>query len=69
MEQTTVKVRIGTTVNLGDFENYRLDIEVEDFIRPRDGEGKEAFNNAIDRVYNLVEAKLFEKVNPYKKEA
>jgi hypothetical protein len=59
---TKISVRLGTTVNLGDFENIRLDIEVQDHVRSVD----KSTGTAIDRVYALVEAKLAEKLEPYK---
>lgn len=62
---TKISVRLGTTVKLADFENIRLDIEVED--RVREGIDKNT-PAAIDRVYDLVEAKLAEKLEPYKGE-
>jgi hypothetical protein len=59
---TKISVRLGTTVNLGDFENIRLDVEVQDHVRSVD----KSTGAAIDRVYSLVEAKLAEKLQPYK---
>lgn len=60
---TRINVRFGTTVNIGDFENVRLDIEVEDYVR--EGVDKNSAE-AIDRVYSLVESKLVEKLLPYR---
>lgn len=60
---TKISVRLGTTVNLGDFENVRLDIEVED--RVREGIDKNT-PAAIDRVFDLVKEKLAEKLEPFK---
>lgn len=59
---TKISVRLGTTVNLGDFENIRLDVEVQDHVRSTD----KSTGAAIDRVHSLVEAKLAEKLEPYK---
>ena len=59
---TKISVRLGTTVNLGDFENIRLDVEVQDHVRSVD----KSTAAAIDRVHSLVEAKLAEKLEPYK---
>lgn len=59
---TKISVRLGTTVNLGDFENVRLDVEVQDHVRSTD----KSTGAAVDRVFNLVEAKLAEKLEPYK---
>jgi hypothetical protein len=47
---------------LGDFENIRLDVEVQDHVRSVD----KSTGAAIDRVHSLVEAKLAEKLEPYK---
>jgi hypothetical protein len=62
-EVTRINVRLGTTVNLGDFENIRLDIEVQDYVR--EGIDKNA-GEAINRVHELVEKKLAEKLNPFR---
>lgn len=59
---TKISVRLGTTVNLGDFENIRLDVEIEDHVRSTD----KSTSAAIDRVHALAEAKLAEKLDPYK---
>lgn len=54
-----VKVRLGSTINLGDFENVRLDIEIEDDVRPIDDNRTQ---NALDRVYEMVEINLVDKI-------
>lgn len=48
-----VRVALGRTINLGDFNSQRIDIEIEDTNRPDESNG-ELFN----RVYNAVEAQL-----------
>lgn len=63
MEQpTTISIKLETTVNLGNYENIRLEIRVDD--RVRDGIDKNT-GAAIDRIYNLVETKLAEKLETY----
>ncbi len=56
-ENTRVKVALGYTLNLGNFQSLRIDIEVAD--NKRDGENT---NEAFERVYGFVEDKLAEKV-------
>jgi methyl coenzyme M reductase subunit D len=56
-EQTKVTVGLGYTVNLGNFQSLRIDLSVSD--SKRDGENT---NEAFERVYSFVEAKLQEKV-------
>ena len=56
-EQTKVKVSLGFTANIGNFQAVRVDIGIED--HRRDGETMDA---AVDRVYKYVEAKLEERL-------
>lgn len=56
-EDTKVKVGLGYTLNLGNFQSLRIDIEIAD--SKRDGENT---NEAFERVYSFVEEKLAEKV-------
>jgi methyl coenzyme M reductase subunit D len=56
-EETKVTVGLGYTLNLGNFQSLRIDISITD--NKRDGENT---NEAFDRVYAFVEAKLQEKV-------
>jgi hypothetical protein len=56
-ENTKVRVALGYTLNLGNFQSLRIDVEVAD--NKRDGEST---NDAFERVYNFVEAKLADKV-------
>ena len=62
-ESTKVNVTLGYTLNLGNFQSLRLDIGVVD--SRRDGEN---VNEAFERVYGFVEAKLAEKINEAKSE-
>lgn len=56
-ESTKVSVTLGYTLNLGNFQSLRIDIGVVDSRR----EG-ETINEATERVYEFVEAKVSEKV-------
>lgn len=56
-ESTRVKVGLGYTLNLGNFQSLRIDVEVSD--SKRDSENT---NEAFERVYEFVENKLAEKV-------
>lgn len=56
-ESTRVKVGLGYTLNLGNFQSLRIDLEIAD--NKRDGENT---NDAFERIYEFVENKLAEKV-------
>jgi hypothetical protein len=56
-DSTKVNVSLGYTLNLGNFQSLRIDLGIVDSRR----EG-ESINEAFDRVYSFVEAKLAEKV-------
>jgi hypothetical protein len=56
--QSSIRVDLQFTRNLGNYENIKIGIAVEDFKRPG-----ESTNEATDRIYNFVETKLIEKVN------
>jgi hypothetical protein len=56
-ENTTVKVGLGYTLNLGNFQSLRIDLEISD--SKREGENT---SDTFDRVYAFVEDKLAEKV-------
>lgn len=58
IEPTRVRVALGYTVNMGNFESLRVDISVED--SARDGENAPKLT---ERVYAFTEAKLIEKVS------
>jgi hypothetical protein len=61
--KTKVTVSLGYTLNLGNFQSFRVDLGVED--SERDGE---SINDAFNRVYDFVEQKLVEKVKEAKTE-
>jgi hypothetical protein len=54
---TKINVTLGYTLNLGNFQSLRVDLGVVD--SKRDGEN---INEAFERVYSFVEAKLADKV-------
>lgn len=56
-DDTKVKVGLGYTLNLGNFQSLRIDVEITD--NKRDGEN---INDAFERVYSFVEEKLADKV-------
>lgn len=60
---TRVKVSLGYTLNLGNFQSLRIDIGVEDDRR----EG-ETVDEAFSRVYGFTESKLVQKINEAKEE-
>jgi hypothetical protein len=61
--ETKVSVTLGYTLNLGNFQSLRVDLGVVDSVR--DGENT---NDAMNRVYDFVEAKVVEKVQEAKEE-
>ena len=61
--ETKVSVTLGYTLNLGNFQSLRVDLGVVDHVR--DGE---TTNDATNRVYDFVEAKVVEKVQEAKLE-
>jgi hypothetical protein len=62
-EDTKVNVTLGYTLNLGNFQSLRVDIGVVDSRRD-----SETVNEAFERVYSFVEAKLADKINEAKAE-
>lgn len=63
-DDTKVRVALGYTLNLGNFQSLRIDLDITD--ARRDGE---TVNDAFDRVYKFVENKLTEKVREAQSEA
>ena len=61
--ETKVSVTLGYTLNLGNFQSLRVDLGVVDHVR-----NGETTNEAMDRVYDFVEAKVVEKVQEAKAE-
>jgi len=54
---STVRITLGHTANLGNFENVKVEVSVED-----DQRAGETTKQTIDRVYKLVEAELVARV-------
>lgn len=63
MDSTKVRVELGFTANVGDFQSLKVTIAIEDWRRDSD----ESLNAAVDRVYNYVESKLVEKLEQTKR--
>ena len=61
--QTGIKVELHFTRNLGNFENIKVGIAIEDYQR-----AGENIDEATDRVYIFVENKLMQKVNEIEEE-
>jgi len=62
-DKQKVKVSLGYTLNLGNFESLRIDVGVEDFVI-----GDENLDHAMIRTYNYVEEVLTLKVKEAKEE-
>ena len=61
--QTSIKVELQFTRNLGNYESLKVGIGIEDFKRQG-----ESTDEATDRVYAFVEKKLMEKVHEIEEE-
>jgi hypothetical protein len=57
-EATRLRVGLGHTLNLGNFESLRTDVSIEDSVR-----AGESIDEAYERVWAYVEAKLLKAVN------
>ena len=62
-DQTSIRVDLQFTRNLGNYENIKVGIAIEDFKRQG-----ETTDEATDRVYEFVENKLIEKMNEIEEE-
>jgi len=62
-KSTYVNVELSYTRNLGNYENIKVNLGVQDYVR--DGEN---VNAAMDRVYAFVEDKLITKMEEIEKE-
>lgn len=56
-----IRVVVKTTINLGNFENVVIEMEVEDANLPN-----EKTSDAVDRIYDLVAGKVAEKAARFK---
>ncbi len=63
MEPTKVQWSLGYTMNLGNFESLRLDVQVSDYVRDN-----ETTTQASDRVYKFTEEQLQSKIVEAKQE-
>jgi len=63
MEPSKIQWSLGYTLNTGNFQNIRLDCQIQDYVR----EGENA-KQASDRIYALVEQQLVEKLNDAREE-
>lgn len=63
MESTKISWSLGYTLNTGNFQSLRLDCQISDFVR----EG-ETTKQASNRVYELVEEELIEKLKEAREE-
>lgn len=62
--ETKVSVGLGYTLNLGNFQSLRIDVNITDNKRE-----DETINAAFERVYSFVENKLSEKVTEAQSDA
>jgi hypothetical protein len=53
----TVRAEIGFTKNLGNFQNVKVSVGLEDYVRKG-----ETFDQAYDRIFEKIEDKLAERV-------
>lgn len=63
MNNTSVRIELQYTRNLGNYESLRVSIGVEDFVR-----SGETVDAATDRVYAFVESKLISKMSEVEEE-
>lgn len=57
MSPTRVRVGLKFVRNLGNYESIHIDVGIEDYTR-----GSETATEAMDRVYEFVEAQLIQRV-------
>lgn len=57
MDQTSIRVGMHFTKNLGNYENIKVEIQIE-----TTKNSGESTSQAVDRIHSLVEQKLVEKV-------
>jgi|GEM_PF-3516396 len=62
-QTTTVEVSLGATINLGDFNNVKIEVRVQDYVRAEDGGD---IGLAIDRVYEIVDGRVTKQAEVYK---
>jgi S-adenosylmethionine synthetase len=62
-KKTQVTVNLGYTMNLGNFQSFRIDLGCTDQVRD-----SENVDQAMERVYEFVENKVIAKLEEAKKE-
>jgi hypothetical protein len=62
-KDTKVSVTLGYTMNLGNFQSFRIDLGCTDFVRE-----SENADQAMERVYEFIENKVVAKLEEAKKE-
>jgi hypothetical protein len=62
-KDTQVSVTLGYTMNLGNFQSFRIDLGCTDFVRE-----SENTDQAMERVYEFIENKVIAKLEEAKKE-
>jgi len=62
-QNTQVTVNLGYTMNLGNFQSFRIDLGCTDYVRET-----ENVDQAMERVYEFVEDKVIAKLEEAKKE-
>lgn len=67
-EPARVTVSLGYTRNMGNFESLRVDLSIEDSVRPSEGEGKAGIEAAMNRLNTFLEQKLVARVKEIEKE-
>jgi hypothetical protein len=63
MSQTKVRCKRNLLINLGNFQNTSIEIEIEDYVREGESTAK-----AVDRIDSLVVNKLSKKVEEVRKD-
>jgi len=56
-DRTSVTVNLGYTMNIGNYQSFRIDLGCTDFVK--DGE---SYDDAMNRVYSFIESKVVEKL-------
>ena len=62
-QNTQVTVNLGYTMNLGNFQSFRIDLGCTDYVRE-----SEHVDQAMERIYQFVEDKVIAKLEEAKKE-
>jgi len=57
MSETSVTVNLGYTMNIGNYQSFRIDLGCTDAVKP-----DETLETAMDRVYAFIESKVVQKL-------